>query len=578
MGAINGVDLTSAAINGIELTNGFRNGLPIFGNASNPEYTLEIANIVFEVTRSGIVTLTIGVGTITSSTYEDGEDIGGTTNDRTRSNAVVVEIPGGYSNSGSITFNVSTVQLGAGIPTVVSNPITGAPSGTSIYEAMFSADITDTGGLDIEEVGFWVLAENTNSIEFIINNGGRFTTTLQGDSFDFTLLSTQSETTYSVVAFATNSLGQGTSTVRHFTTTELLTGYNRNNWISSGGGVTINRAGDVTVAPGNAASTRNFPTNVGSHDTCDPVSVTVNGQVEVPEGFLNTGNFVDVFYVAQRQSALSRFGITSWNGTVEIDNLGATTVTNGNASNVVVVSVVPSGPNINLDPRLVVVTLTVTAGTGFCNSGDTFDYFRQIAQPPADILSTLEITPTSRTVASTVTSITASYVVTSMDGGQSISRITDLPISPAWISDSINTVQGNIVFTLLQNTTNEDRAIELVYQTGDGMGTASITITQSAPEDNEATIGVINNGMDITVSGATTTVSIPISANGDWTLDETVNRWTPNRLSGSGNTTVQFDGRVNMLDEITGTITLVSTNGLTLDTINFTQLSEGNQQ
>ena len=573
MGSVkNGVLLTNGAHNGTMLTSGYKAGIPIFGNASNPEYTLEVANIVFEVTRSGIVTLTIGVGTITSSTYEDGEDIGATTNDRTRSNAVVVEIPGGYSNSGSITFNVSTVQLGAGIPTVVSNPITGAPSGTSIYEAMFSAEITDTGGLDIEEVGFWVLAENTNSIEFIINNGGRFTTTLQGDSFDFTLLSTQSETTYSVVAFATNSLGQGTSTVRHFTTTELLTGYNRNNWIRSGGGVTINRAGDVTVAPGNAASTRNFPTNVGSHDTCDPVSVTVNGQVEVPADFLNTGSFIDVFDVAQRQSALSRFGITSWNGTVEIDNAGNTTVTNGNASNVVVVSVVPSGPNINLDPRLVVVTLTVTAGTGFCNSGDTFDYFRQITQPPADVLSTLEITPNSIEVAATVTSITANYVVTSIDSGQSISRITTLP---SWISDSINTSQGTIVFTLQRNETNEDRAVELFYQTGDGFGTASITITQSAPEDNEATIGTINSGIDITVSGATTTVSIPISANGDWTLDETVNRWALNRLSGSGATTVQFTGRTNMLTEITGTITLTSTNGLILNTINFTQLSEG---
>ena len=552
-GVKNGAKFNISVMNGVVVSSGFKTGVPIFGSASNTEYTLEIADIVFEVTRAGIVTLTIGVGTITSSTYEDGENIGSTTNDRTRSNAVVVTIPGGYSNSGSITFNVSTVQLGAGIPTVVSNPITGAPSGTSIYEAMFSAEITDTGGLDIEEVGFWVLAENTNSIEFIINNGGRFTTTLQGDSFDYTLLSTQSETTYSVVAFATNSLGQGTSTVRHFTTTELLTGYNRNNWIRSGGGVTINRAGDVTVVPGDAASTRNFPANVGSHDTCDPVSVTVNGQVEVPADFLNTGSFIDVFDVAQRQSALSRFGITSWNGTVEIDNLGVTTVTNGNASNVVVVSVVPSGPNINLDPRLVVVTLTVTAGTGFCNSGDTFDYFRQISQPPADILSTLEITPTSITVAATVTSITANYVVTSMEGGQSISRITTLP---SWISDSINTVQGNIVFTLQRNTTNEDRAVELFYQTGDGMGTASITITQSAPEDNEATIGTINNGIDITVSGATTTVSIPISANGDWTLDETVNRWAPNRLSGSGATTVQFDGRTNMLAEITGTITL----------------------
>ena len=568
----NGVKFNSAAMNGTTVTSGYKSGIPVFGSASAPEYTLEIADIVFEVTRAGIVTLTIGVGTITSSTYEDGENIGSTTNDRTRSNAVVVTIPGGYSNSGSITFNVSTVQLGASIPVVVSNPITGAQSGTSIYEAMFSAEITDTGGLDIEEVGFWVLAENTNSIEFIINNGGRFTTTLQGDSFDYTLLSTQSETTYSVVAFATNSLGQGTSTVRHFTTTELLTGYNRNNWIRSGGGVTINRAGDVTVAPGNAASTRNFPTNVGSHDTCDPVSVTVNGQVEVPADFLNTGSFIDVFDVAQRQSALSRFGITSWNGTVEIDSDGNTTVTNGNASNVVIVSVVPAGANVNLDPRLVVVTLTVTAGTGFCNSGDTFDYFRQIAQPPSRIISTLEITPNSIEVAATVTSITANYVVTSIDSGQSISRITTLP---SWISDSINTSQGTIVFTLQQNETNEDRAVELFYLTGDGLGTASITITQSAPEDNEATIGTINSGIDITVSGATTTVSIPISANGDWTLDETVNRWALNRLSGSGATTVQFTGRTNMLAEITGTITLISTNGLTLDTINFTQLSEG---
>ena len=272
----------------------------------------------------------------------------------------------------------------------------------------------------------------------------------------------------------------------------------------------------------------------------------------------------------------------------------------GNASAVTINSQTPSGENTGASNRDVVVNITVTASSSFCNSGTDFTIEKTVTQsgiPPVG--TTLDISPNKLTFNADAQSTLDPQPTWVQRGGDSTAglTLTTNPV-PSWISSTnevANPLEGTsneITITVKENTTDAVRSTTLTWETDDGFASDTIDVTQNAPTDNHATTGTINENeagtsTNIEVTYNTTSVQIPIKSNGDFELREGNERgtnvagWTLASTSGSGNQNITFNGSANPRDtNRTGTLTLTSTNAAktVLASVTFTQTVNPEQQ
>ena len=214
----NGSIISRLFKNGNSISAEYTNGSQVFGSSSAgpslPTFTFEAAGISFSVSQAGIVSLSISSGTIASSTYSNGQNLGAVSTNTTRHNSITVNVPSGFSNSGTITMTVDATQLAASSPSVVTN----SASAASTF-ATLSGTITDDGGLPILESGFYFIQGTGYGSSTVANSGiyvydgisteGTFSENASGLSPD---------TSYSFIAFARNSVGTRYGVVRTFTT------------------------------------------------------------------------------------------------------------------------------------------------------------------------------------------------------------------------------------------------------------------------------------------------------------------------------------------------------------------------
>ena len=591
MGFKNGVEITSAANNGTMIQSGYENGTQIFGAGGALEpFTFDDAGIEFTINNLGIVSLTIALGTIASADYDDGHDFKPVTNETPRVNNIVVNVPGGYSNTGTVNGTKRFIQPAVSLPTVTLEDIAAGTLFTNSYRVDLEGEITDDGGLDVSTAGFYVYQGTTTNPNTVLSEGTEITQSDVLGEFTQTYSTTLSNTVFSVIAYATNVIGIGVSSVKQYTSGTIVAPYTQTTWTASGGYVTVASDGDVTVVLGNAVSS-DFPDNVGTHDTCGAESVTVTGTVEVPAtGYSNPGADVSISTSVSRNSTKTEYDFDVYNGVVKVTQGGTATATAGNAASATVNSQTPSGENTGTSNRDVVVNITVTTSSTYCNVGDTFTGNKTVTQsgiPP--VVTTLNISPNEVSFSSDAQSTLDPQPTWTQTGGDSTAglTLTTNPV-PSWISSTnevANPLTGTpneITISVLKNETDQDRSTILTWETDDGFASDSITVTQLAPTNNDATSGSINDGDDITVTFNTTTIDLAILSNGDWTIAEGTERgtnvagWTLARLSGSGNGSVTFNGNNNTSGmDRTGQITLTSTSGTELDSITFTQGYEG---
>ena len=564
-------------MNGVDISNGYMNGTEIFpGSGNAPDYTFSQAGVVFEVSREGLVTLTIAdtEASLNSATYNDGDMLGTATNDRPWNNTIVINSPPNYNNA-TVTDTLRAIQPGADQADVDMVSITEGTLFSSSYRVRLTGEVVDDGGSEVTRTGFFVYRGSTNNPSVIENNvWANVQTGATSGIFTQTYSTTEASTTFSVIAYAINGLGIGVSSnVIQYTTEAITPPFTANNWT---GGVTVDRDGTVHVIPGNAVSYRNFPSNVGTYGSCGSRTVTVTGEVEAPSDFSNGGSFVPVTRTPTQQAELSTFSFGSWNGTIEVAQDGSTTIVTGNAARVVLNSVTPLGPNMGAESRQVVANVTVTSpSSGFCNPNvilpDGNIVVNQAGTPPTP--TDLNISPNTFIISSGTLSANAFWTKTGGEGGEGIVLISN---TASWISSSIISSENRIALTFQQNNTSSDRTGVLTYQTNDGFATDTITVTQNAPDDNHATTGTINSGVDIILPSNVTTIQLLVNSNGDFEVTENVAGWALIQNTGSGNTFVRFSGNANVSSrDRNGTITLRSTNGDVLDSINFTQRYEG---
>ena len=596
MAAKNGVILTSAASNGTMVQSGYQNGTQIFGAGGGMQpFRYEDAGVVFTISNLGVVSLTFNDTYTYTATYRDGDDLRPSTNEIIRRNNVSITVPPGYSNTGGdpVTGVEMFTQPAVGVPSVTMVSITDGTLFTNSYRVTLNGEITDDSGLDVSKAGFFVYKGDTDNPNVVERDGTEVTQSDVLGEFNQTYSTMDSNTKFSVIAYADNVLGKGISGILQYTSDTIIGPYTQTTWTASGGGITIAANGDITVLAGNAAST-DFPTNAGTHTSCGSETVTVSGTVEVPAtGYSNPGADVPITTTADRNSSLPTFDKDSYNGVVKVSQGGTATATNGNASAVTINSQTPSGENTGASNRDVVVNITVTASSSFCNSGETFTIEKTVTQsgiPP--VVTTLDISPNKLTFNADAQSTLDPQPTWVQTGGDSTAglTLTTNPV-PSWISSTNNVANpltgtpNEITITVQENTTDAVRSTTLTWATDDGFASDTIEVTQNAPTDNHATTGTINaneagTSTNIEVTYNTTTLQIPIKSNGDFELNEGTDRgtnipgWTLVSTSGSGNQNIEIKGNNNTTSSNrTGTLTLTSTNAAktVLASVTFTQ-------
>ena len=566
--------MTNGTMRSVALVNG-KNRLE--GGTPAEPFTYADAGVNFSVSIAGIVSLTFNDAYTYTATYRDGHDFGVSTNNVPRNNNISITVPSQYSNAGDqVTGTERFVQPGADLADVNMVSITEGTLFTTSYRVRLTGEVVDDGGSEVTRTGFFVYRGSTNNPSVIENNVWvNVQTGATSGIFTQTYSTTEADTIFSVIAYAINGLGISiSSNVIQYRTGSIVPPFTRNNWT---GGVTVDRDGTVNVTLGNAASVRNFPANVGTYASCGSRTVTVTGEVEVPGGYSNQGAFISVTRTPTQQAELSTFSFSSWNGTIRVARDGSTTIVTGNAARVVLNSVTPIGENPGAESRQVVANVTVTApSSGFCNPSviltDGNIVVNQPGTPPTP--TSLNISPNTFTVSGGTLSANATWTQSGGEGGAGIVLFSNT--APEWLSSTHNDPNQTIFLAFQQNNTSSNRTGVLTYQTNDGFATDTITVTQLAPTDNHATTGTINSGIDIILPSNVTTIQLLVNSNGDFEVTENVAGWVLIQNTGSGNTFIRFSGNQNVSNrDRNGTIILRSTDGTTLDSINFTHRYEG---
>ena len=588
MAAKNGVIITSGAIRGTGVNSGYQAGTQIFSSGGGlVPFAYGDAGVDFTVSKLGIVSLTFNDTYTYTATYDDGHDFKPSTNDALRTNNISITVPPGYSNTGGdpVTGTETFTQEAVALPTVIMVDIDNEMDFGSSYRVTLNGEITDDGGLVVEAAGFYVYKGDSNNPSFIQQNGTEQTQSGTTGTFDTTYSTTSSDTLFSVVAYARNSsLGTAlSSNVIKFTSAVLVGPYTQTSWTQSGGYVTIASDGDVTVILGSAQSYTGFG-NTGTHDTCGANTVATSGTVKSPiTGYSNNNTDIPISTSASRDSTKGTYSFGSYDGTVSVSQGGVASVPAANAKRITNVSQSPTGANNGAESRPVTVSFTVTASSAFCNEDSTFPGSKTVQQPGIPPTpTTLDISPNALTFSSAAQTADPKPSWT-QSGGTSGVGITLTSTLPSWITSAAGeSSTQEITITVLKNETTSSRSNTISWQTLDGFASDSITVTQNAPTNNDATTGSINGGDDITVTFNTTSVDLAILSDGDWTIAEgneratSVAGWTLERLSGSGNASIAFNGNNNTSGmERSGQLILTSTSGTVLDTITFTQRYEG---
>ena len=583
--------------NGINRQNIVRNGTTVGGVIVNGvnrltgglvPFAYEDAGVDFSVDTAGIVSLTFNDTYTYTATYDDGYDFMPITTADERENNISITVPPGYSNTGGdpVTGTETFTQEAVGLADITMTSITEGTLFTTSYRVLLTGTIGANPPLPITKAGFIVYEGNSLSPTVVRVNGEEIQQSDTTGEFTQTFSTQESLQTYSVVAYATNSLGRNTSSnVLQFTSPSIVPPFTKDSW---NGTITVDKDGTVNVVRGNAADT-DFPANVGTNDTCAVANATVTGTVEVPNdgNWSNAGEDIPVTRTPQQQPALPKYEFDSWNGSLSVTQAGIVSVTNtGNAAKVVINTTMP-GSNDNVTPQPVDISITLTASSSYCNAGTEFTDDFEVEQPGTSSLDiVLTITPETLTLASGTTSASAKWTVT----GNNVQE-TDIQVKsgqPTWITSIVNTTatpgtgdDNTIAITLQANSTISERSATVVWETTDEFATDNIVITQKVPVDNHATTGVLNpdannRSQDIDLTFNTKRVTIPIRSNGDWVVSENVAGWALESFTGSNNGSVVMKGNNNVSSrERNGTITLKSTNGDTLDTIAFKQYYEG---
>ena len=563
----NGKMRTVALVNG---KNRLEGGTPV------EPFTYADAGVNFSVSIAGIVSLTFNATYTYTATYRDGHDFGVFTNNVPRNNNISITVPSQYSNAGEqVTGTERFVQPGADLADVNMVSITEGTLFTTSHRVRLTGEVINDGGSAVTRTGFYVYRGGTNSPRTVESNvWADVPTGSTSGTFTQQYSTTEADTIFSVIAYAVNGLGISiSSNVIQYRTGSIVPPFTRNNWT---GGVTVDRDGTVNVTLGNAASVRNFPANIGTYDSCGSRTVTVTGEVEVPGGYSNQGAFISVTRTPTQQAELSTFSFSSWNGTIRVARDGSTTIVTGNAARVVLNSVTPIGENPGAESRQVVANVTVTApSSGFCNPSviltDGNIVVNQPGLPPTP--TSLNISPNTLNVSGGTLSANATWTQSGGEGGVGIVLFSNT--APEWLSSTHNNPNQTIFLAFQQNNTSSNRTGVLTYQTNDGFATDTITVTQLAPTDNHATTGTINSGIDIILPSNVTTTQLLVNSNGDFEVTENVAGWVLIQNTGSGNTFIRFSGNQNVSNrDRNGTIILRSTDGTTLDSINFIQRNE----
>ena len=566
--------MTNGTMRSVALVNGINR---LEGGTPAEPFTYADAGVNFSVSRAGIASLTFNATYTYTATYRDGHDFGVSTNNVPRNNNISITVPSQYSNAGDqVTGTERFVQPGADLADVNMVSITEGTLFTTSHRVRLTGEVIDDGGSVVTRTGFYVYRGGTNNPRTVESNvWADVPTGATSGIFTQTYSTTEADTIFSVIAYAVNGLGISiSSNVIQYRTGSIVPPFTRNSWT---GGVTVDRDGTVNVIQGNAVSYRNFPPNVGTYGSCGSRTVTVTGEVEAPGGFSNQGAFISVTRTPTQQAELSTFSFGSWNGTIEVARDGSTTIVTGNAARVVLNSVTPIGENPGAESRQVVANVTVTApSSGFCNPSviltDGNIVVNQPGLPPTP--TSLNISPNTLNVSGGTLSANATWTQSGGDGGVGIVLFSNT--APEWLSSTHNDSNQTIFLTFQQNNTSSNRTGVLTYQTNDGFATDTITVTQLAPTDNHATTGTINSGIDIILPSNVTTTQLLVNSNGDFEVTENVAGWVLIQNTGSGNTFIRFSGNQNVSNrDRNGTITLRSTDGTTLDSINFIQRYEG---
>ena len=565
--------MTNGTMRSVALVNGINR---LEGGTPAEPFTYADAGVNFSVSIAGIVSLTFNAAYTYTATYRDGHDFGVFTNDVPRNNNISITVPSQYSNAGDqVTGTERFVQPGADLADVNMVSITEGTLFTTSHRVRLNGEVINDGGSAVTRTGFYVYRGGTNNPRTVESNvWADVPTGATSGTFTQTYSTTEADTIFSVIAYAVNGLGTSiSSNVIQYRTGSIVPPFTRNNWT---GGVTVDRDGTVNVTLGNAASVRNFPAFIDTYASCGSRTVTITGEVEVPGGYSNQGAFISVTRTPTQQAELSTFSFSSWNGTIRVAQDGSTTIVTGNAARVVLNSVTPIGENPGAESRQVVANVTVTApSSGFCNPGviltDGNIVVNQPGLPPTP--TSLNISPNTLNVSGGTLSANATWTQSGGEGGVGIVLFSN---TASWISSTHNDSNQTIFLTFKQNNTSSNRTGVLTYQTNDGFATDTITVTQLAPTDNHATTGTINSGIDIILPSNVTTTQLLVNSNGDFEVTENVAGWVLIQNTGSGNTFIRFSGNQNVSNrDRNGTIILRSTDGTTLDSINFTQRYEG---
>ena len=204
------VFLNGSAVNGV-----FINGANRLTGDVAETFTFADAGVTFSVSPSGVVSLSITTGTIQSSTYDDGHDFGPVTSDVTRHNNITVNVPSGFSNSGTVSMELTSVQQAVSIPTVTT---TGE---SNVGTTFVTLNGSVTSDIPILEKGFYHIEGNGFSPNFIANNGLYVFDSVSGTgNYSEITSGLTNETTYSYIAFARNAVGIAYGLVDTFTTTQ----------------------------------------------------------------------------------------------------------------------------------------------------------------------------------------------------------------------------------------------------------------------------------------------------------------------------------------------------------------------
>ncbi len=356
----NGAEPTAITFNGVSASRATLNNVIVWEAGS--AFTQTNAGITFSISNQGIVTFTLTQGSIVTSSFSNGQDLGPVSLATSRTNAGTLRVPNDpvWSNANTvIVFSVDSIQP--------AQPTFG------FGDAGVGCSIDSAGNLSVSSVnGFAQLApgqvtsyplvssDTLRSVSVRITGTVPSGFTNSGSSFDLT---GNCNTIQPAAIVPTFGLG-------NITVSCSVNGQTGDVTATTNVGTLVFRAGQVT----------NYP--LVTVDTFRSILVNVSGNVQA--GFTNAGDpysFNIDCPATQPEFVLADFTEADWTGSVSVNPLGGVLIDSANATSVTTTPVsFPTNTTSNpIDRTFTDVTLGVPAGFG--NSGGTISFSRTVSQP-----------------------------------------------------------------------------------------------------------------------------------------------------------------------------------------------------